>query len=275
MLPMPRLPEEDPLRSALGHDLFYDIRLSRAGNRSCESCHDLTTNGASPYAKDTTAAGKPLPRNTPTVFNAGLSYMLDWKGDASSLEEQAELALLSPDFMDEDWSDVLSKLDMDHDLVGRFKGAYGHGPDREDVLDAIGAFERTLVTPSRFDLWLRGDTAAISQKEKSGYQLFQGIGCAACHQGVNVGGNLFEKVGIFGPLHGKPREKLRVPSLRNVAVTPPYFDDGNAATLHDAVKQMAKAQLGRDLTDEQNEMIVAFLHTLTGAYNGRQLTAPK
>ena len=275
ILPIPPPPEEDPVRTALGQGLFFDRRLSRGNDRSCESCHDLGTNGASVNGKDQTPAGKPDTRNTPTVFNSGLSFRLDWEGDARSLEEQAERALFSPEFMDEDWPDVLSKLGSDRDLVGRFRRAYGRGPDRADVLDAIARFEETLVTPSRFDLWLRGNPAALSSEEIAGYKIFQAVGCAACHQGVNVGGNLFERVGVFAPLLGKPRETLRVPSLRNVAVTPPYFDDASAATLPEAVKQMARAQLGRELTPEQNAMIVAFLGSLTGTYRGHQLAAPR
>jgi cytochrome c peroxidase len=169
---------------------------------------------------------------------------------------------------------VLRRLRADPELVNQFEQAYRRGPDRADLLDAIATYERSLLTPgSRFDRWLGGDAAALSAKEQDGYQLFKSIGCISCHQGVNVGGNLFERHGIFHPL-GSPQPKiLRVPSLRNVATTAPYFHDGSAATLDDAVRKMAFAQLDDILTDQQVDAIVAFLRTLTGNYRGVPVTA--
>ncbi len=141
------------------------------------------------------------------------------------------------------------------------------------MLDAIATYERTLVTPgSRFDRWLGGDEAALSVEEQSGYQLFKSIGCVSCHQGMNIGGNLFERHGIFHPLASPEPEILRVPSLRNVATTPPYFHDGSTPTLDEAVRKMGAAQLDRILSDEQVEAIVAFLNTLTGTYSGAFVT---
>jgi cytochrome c peroxidase len=164
---------------------------------------------------------------------------------------------------------VLKKLDADAQLVGQFRDAYGHAPDRASLLDAIAVYERSLLTPeSRFDRWLGGDTSALTAEELSGYQLFKSLGCVSCHQGVNVGGNLFERHGIFHPLGSPKPEILRVPSLRNVAMTAPYFHDGSAPTLSEAVRQMAAAQLDRALSDQQVAAIVAFLDTLTGSYRG-------
>jgi len=152
--------------------------------------------------------------------------------------------------------------------------AYSHEPDRASLLDAIATYERSLLTPgSRFDRWLGGDTAALSAEEQDGYQLFKSLGCVSCHQGVNIGGNLFERHGIFHPLASPKPEILRVPSLRNVATTPPYFHDGSALTLHEAVRQMATAQLDQTLSDQQIEAIVAFLQTLTGTYRGAPVVA--
>jgi cytochrome c peroxidase len=152
--------------------------------------------------------------------------------------------------------------------------AYERAPDRASLLDAIATYERSLVTPgSRFDRWLGGDAAALSAEEQNGYQLFKSLGCISCHQGVNVGGNLFERHGIFHPLASPKPEILRVPSLRNVATTPPYFHDGSAPTLQEAVRKMANAQLDRTLSDQQIEAIVAFLQTLTGTYRGTPVTA--
>jgi cytochrome c peroxidase len=156
----------------------------------------------------------------------------------------------------------------------QFDKAYGHGPDRASLVDAIATYERSLVTPgSRFDRWLQGDATAISAEEQRGYQLFKSLGCVSCHQGVNIGGNLFERHGIFHPLAAPKPEILRVPSLRNVAMTPPYFHDGSAATLDDAVRKMAFAQLDDRLTDQEIDTIVAFLRTLTGTYHGVPVTA--
>jgi cytochrome c peroxidase len=152
--------------------------------------------------------------------------------------------------------------------------AYGGGPDAANIVDAIVNFERTLVTPgSRFDRWLAGDDAALSTSEQEGYRLFKSLGCVSCHQGVNIGGNLFERHGIFHPLASPKPEILRVPSLRNVATTPPYFHDGSAQTLDDAVRKMGLAQLNATLTDQQVQAIVAYLQTLTGNYRGRPVGA--
>jgi cytochrome c peroxidase len=170
--------------------------------------------------------------------------------------------------------EVLKKLNADPSMVRQFINAYGRSPDRANLLDAIATYERSLVTPgSRFDLWLGGNSAALSAKELDGYKLFKSLGCVSCHQGVNVGGNLFQRQGIFRPLVSAKPEIVRVPSLRNVATTPPYFHDGSAATLADAVRKMGGAQLDQTLTDQQVEAIVAFLHTLTGTYRGVPVVA--
>ena len=142
------------------------------------------------------------------------------------------------------------------------------------MLDAIATYERSLVTPSsRFDRWLEGDKLALSHDELQGYRYFKSMGCIACHQGANVGGNVFERSGVFHPLTDSGPILLRVPSLRNVATTAPYFHDGSAATLADAVRRMASAQLNRKLADPQTQAIVAFLNTLTGDYDGRPVRA--
>ena len=166
--------------------------------------------------------------------------------------------------------EVVSKLRADPEMVRQFRDAYGREPDVAALLDAIATYERSLVTPgSRFDRWLAGEADAITPEELSGYQLFKSLGCVSCHQGVNVGGNLFQRHGIFHPLGSPEPALVRVPSLRNVATTPPYFHDGSAPTLSEAVKAMGIAQLDRVLTDQQIAAIVAFLNTLTGTYRGQ------
>jgi cytochrome c peroxidase len=210
--------------------------------------------------------------NTPTVFNASLNFRLNWEGNVRSLEEGAERSLRNPAIMASSPDEVVGKLRADPEAVKEFRDAYGKEPDIASVLDAIASYERSLVTPnSRFDRWLAGETDAITQDELAGYQLFKSLGCVTCHQGVNVGGNLFQKHGVFHPLGSPAPELLRVPSLRNVATTPPYFHDGSAPTLPEAVKAMGVAQLDRVLTDQQTAAVVVFLNTLTGTYRGQEV----
>lgn len=170
---------------------------------------------------------------------------------------------------------IALKLGADPSMRERFVAAYGRWPEGDDVVDALASYQRTLVTPGgKFDRWLAGDGAALSADELKGYQLFKSLGCASCHQGVNVGGNLYQRQGIFHPLASPEPRILRVPSLRNVATTPPYFHDGSAPTLDDAVRKMAYAQLNATLTDQQVKALVAFLNSLTGTYHGALVGGP-
>ena len=265
-IPAPRV--QDAHRLSLGEKLFGDRRLSHGNTHSCLLCHDISSNGASANAHDT-PAGQPRALNTPTVFNVSLSFRLNWEGNIRSLEEGIERSLSNPAIMASSLDEVVSKLRADPEIVGHFLEAYGQEPNPKAVLDAIATYERSLVTPgSRFDRWLLGETDAIAAEELSGYQLFKSLGCISCHQGVNVGGNLFQRHGIFHPLGSPEPTLLRVPGLRNVATTAPYFHDGSAPTLSEAVKIMGTAQLNRALTDQQISSIVAFLNTLTGSYRG-------
>jgi cytochrome c peroxidase len=272
-VPLP--PAADPLKLALGEHLFADPRLSANGSRACISCHDIRTNGASANRLDKAIDGTKLPLNTSTIFNASLSFRLNWEGSFRTLEAQAESTLENQRAMGRSIDEVLGKLGADPDMQRQFREAYGHAPDRASLLDAIATYEQSLLTPgSRFDRWLEGDTTALSAEEQTGYGLFKSLGCVSCHQGVNVGGNLFERHGIFRPLASPKPEVLRVPSLRNVATTAPYFHDGSAPTLEEAVRRMGAAQLDRTLSEEQTKAIVAFLNTLTGTYRGAPVSAP-
>jgi cytochrome c peroxidase len=267
--PIPPPPAADPQKLALGERLFGDERLSGDGKLACTSCHDLKTNGAGDGRTLTAHDGSKLPFNTLTVFNAALSFRLNWEGNFRALGAQAESSLENPANMRTSVEVVLGKLNADPQMVQQFRAAYGRAPDRASFLDALVTFERSLLTPgSRFDRWLGGDATALSTEELDGYQLFKSLGCSSCHQGVNIGGNLFERQGIFRPLVPAKPEIVRVPSLRNVAMTPPYFHDGSAPTLKEAVHRMAAAQLDRTLSDQQVDCIVAFLGTLTGTYRG-------
>ena len=267
--PIPEAVIADPLKVRLGERLFGDTRLSHDNSRSCSSCHDLGANGAGRSSHDIGLDGSELPLNTLTIFNAALNFRFSWEGKFRTLESDALASLESPRIMGSSSSEVLEKLKADPAVRREFAAAYGRGPDIANVLDAIATFERTLVTPgSRFDQWLAGDATALSEDELNGYRLFKSMGCISCHQGVNIGGNLFQRHGIFRPLAAPLPEILRVPSLRNVATTPPYFHDGSAPTLDDAVRKMAAAQLNSTLTDQQVSAIVAYLQTLTGQYRG-------
>lgn len=265
----------DASRVALGARLFDDRRLSGDNRVACTSCHGMASNGAAADAMTWLPGRAPAAFNTPTVFNAAANFRLGWRGNIRSLEAQTASLLESQSVMQADIATVVERLRQDPVTNQGFREAYGRPPDRAALLDAIASFERSLVTPgSRFDLWLQGKGSALTAQELRGYRTFKAIGCISCHQGVNVGGNLFQRSGIFSPAarHGTPT--LRVPSLRNVATTAPYFHDGSAATLPQAIKAMGRAQLGVTLSPADTQDIGAFLHTLTGRYQGRPVKAP-
>lgn len=267
--PIPAAPANNPLKVQLGEKLFSDRRISHDNSRTCQYCHDIATNGASQKQHDVALDGAELPLNTPTVFNSTLNFRFTWEGKFRTVEADIESSLESPHTMGSSAAEAAEKLDTDLDMRGRFVAAYGRRPEGGDVIDALASYQRTLLTPgSRFDRWLEGNDAALSADELDGYRLFKSLGCSACHQGVNVGGNLFERHGIFHPLASPEPKILRVPSLRNVATTPPYFHDGSAPTLDDAVRKMALAQLNATLTDQEVKALVAFLNSLTGTYHG-------
>jgi cytochrome c peroxidase len=225
------------------------------------------------------------------VFNAALSFRLNWRGNFRSLEAQIEAVLLDPDLMNTTWDELLAKLRADAAYRKAFLATYGDRPEAAHVVDALATYERSLLTPdARFDRYLRGEPGVLEAEELQGYELFKTYGCIACHQGVNVGGNLFQRFGIFydpfSPRHpvsaadlGRltitgnetDRHVFRVPALRNVALTAPYFHDGRTASLEEAVEAMGESQLGRTLTGREIGLIAAFLRTLTGEYRGRPL----
>jgi cytochrome c peroxidase len=274
IMPIPPAAKADPRRVALGERLFADVRLSRDGTRACISCHDVESSGANRNRHDAELDGTPLPFNTPTVFNAALSFRLTWLGTVRDLKTHTEDALESPTTMGLSVGEAVARVAAIPALARRFRTAYGREPDGEALLDALTTYQRSLVTPgSRFDRWLSGDAAALTAAELDGYRHFKSVGCITCHQGVNVGGNLFQRQGVFEPLANGP-ETVRVPSLRNVAATAPYFHDGSAPTLAVAVRRMAAAQLGATLSDAETDAIVAFLNTLTGVYRGEPVSTP-
>ncbi len=294
ILPIPPVTGLDPAKIALGERLFHDVRLSHNRARSCATCHRVDRSGDDGRPRSLAADGRAYPRNTPTIFNVALNTRYNWDGNQRTLEATSEAALLSPDKMSANWPDLLAKLRSVADDVTAFGEIYNEAPTREHVLDALAVYQRSLRTPNaRFDQYLRGRSDALTKAEKQGYQLFKAYGCATCHQGVNAGGNMFQKFGIV-PTDGPPRDRdaddpgrlaitgrardqgvFRVPSLRNVGVTGPYYHDGRIETLAGAVDLMARRQLGKVLVSKEVDLIVQFLHTLTGTYQGKWLMRAK
>ena len=274
--PIPvRLYIPNPQKVKLGRLLFHDRRLSRNLRRSCASCHDLATNGASSLRFDTNDSGSLQRFHTPTVFNATMSFRLNWEGNIRSPRTLIFNALHRPELMGGERGIAVTQLQADKMMSTRFRQVYAGEVSEARIIDALYAFQETLVTPNApFDRWLRGKPSALTAQQKRGYEAFKSVGCASCHQGVNIGGNLYQKRGVFHPLGSGGPTVLRVPSLRNVGVTPPYFHDGSAPTLDEAVRLMGTTQLNLAIGQRDLNDIVAFLHSLTGEYRGRSLTSP-
>lgn len=282
----PSMPNTDPRKVRLGEKMFHDLRLSGDNTISCASCHNLSSGGADGMKKPVGIGGAHGTVNTPTVFNSTYNFTQFWDGRAESLEEQASGPVHNPVEMGSNWKQVLSKLKRDKNIKEAFLTLYPDGITSDNIVDAIATFERTLVTvDAPFDRYLKGDKTAISPQAANGYELFQSYGCASCHQGVSVGGNMYQTMGAMGDYFGDrgdvkdsdlgryqvtqreaDRYVFKVPSLRVVARTAPYFHDGTAQTLEDAVRYMAKYQLGRDIPNQDINAIVAFLKSLAGKY---------
>lgn len=285
--PIPLTVEVDKARARLGEMLFHDPRLSSSNAVSCAHCHVLAMGGADNQARSIGMSGRLGNINTPTVFNSSLNFVQFWDGRAHSLEEQIDGPLTNPVELGTSWDEVVTKLRQDPELQQLFAHSYPNGITADTIKESIATFERALLTPnSRFDRYLRGEQSAITENEKLGYQRFKSYGCVSCHQGVAVGGNMYERMGIIGDYffdrgniteadYGRynvsknehDRFEFKVPSLRLVALTAPYFHDGSAATLEEAVKVMGRYQLGRPIPDEDVVLIVAFLKTLSGDLN--------
>lgn len=281
--PLPVKLDLDGRKVALGKRLFHDKRLSKDNSLACAGCHELSNGGVDGRQFAVGVGGQVGPINAPTVLNSGFNFRQFWNGRAESLEEQAEGPVHNPKEMGSNWKEVVAKLGKDKPLVDQFRAIYGDGLHPRNIQDAIATFERSLVTQSRFDQYLRGEFKAINEDEKKGYELFKNYGCVACHQGVNVGGNMYQTFGVLGNYfqdrgnitdadlgrynvtkRAQDRFVFKVPSLRNVELTAPYFHDGSAKTLNHAVDVMFRYQLGRTAPDADKALIVAFLKSLTG-----------
>lgn len=269
----------------LGKTLFHDTRLSKTGNNSCNSCHNLATFGVDNLPTSKGDAGKFGDRNSPTVFNAAIHAFQFWDGRAKDVEDQAGGPILNPVEMAIPSKEFLIKrLKAVPEYQNKFKAAF---PGESDPLTytniqlAIAAFERTLMTPSAFDAYLQGEIKALNEEQRAGLNEFIQVGCIQCHSGAGLGGAMFQKFGVFGDYRtacnskgndvGKmaltksegDRDFFKVPSLRNVAMTHPYFHDGSVSDLKEAVKIMGQLQLNKKLSEEQVASIVSFLNTLT------------
>lgn len=279
---------EDPAKVELGKKLFFDPRLSRSGFISCNSCHNLSTGGSDNLPSSVGHNWQQGPINSPTVLNSSMNLAQFWDGRAADLQEQAGGPIANPGEMASTHDLAIEILRSIPGYVVGFSAVYGNSKiDLERVTNAIAAFEETLVTPnSRFDQWLKGDDNALTKAELKGYELFKNVGCVACHNGPAVGANSFQKMGMVAPyetdseVEGRSavtgrdadRFSFKVPTLRNVELTYPYFHDGAVWSLEQATDIMARLQLGRTLTESEIDSIVAFLKTLTGEQP--QLTLP-
>lgn len=270
----------NPALVELGKKLYFDPRLSKSGFISCNSCHNLSAGGTDNLKTSIGHNWQEGPINAPTVLNSSLNVAQFWDGRAADLKAQAGGPIANPGEMASSHILAVEVLQSIPAYVAEFKKALGTDKvDIDGVTKAIAAFEETLVTPnSRFDKWLMGDKKALTKQELEGYKLFKDSGCVACHNGPAVGGNSFQKMGVVEPYNasspaegrvavtGKDADRFnfKVPTLRNVELTYPYFHDGAANTLKEAVDTMGRLQLGKKFTDDENAKIVAFLKTLTG-----------
>ena len=280
---------------SLGQKLFFDPRISADGTVSCGRCHLAALYGTDGLAKSHGAHDKVLPRNAATVFNSGLNFKQHWRGEIPSVEEQAKKALLGPAFANPDYLTAMSRVKAISGYTEMFRKCFPGPADpvtEDNWGEAIGAYERTLLTPSRFDEYLGGKTEALTTEERHGLRTFISTGCASCHSGVGVGAHSFEKFGMvedyWAATGSKEVDKgrfdltkneddlyvFKVPGLRNVEMTPPYFHDGSAEQLPDAVRVMARVQFGTTLNDADTTAIVTFLKCLTGKPPQNFIEAP-
>lgn len=294
ILPIPLKTGVDTNKASLGEKLFFDKRLSANNQLSCASCHQLDAGGDDNLAIGISALSEQHIINTPSIFNVRYNFRQNWDGSVKTLQAQVEMVLNNQHEFDNNWHDVITTLSNDEVLTKNFYEIYPDGITRNSIIDALVEFEKTLTTPnSRFDRYLRKEEGSLSEKEIKGYRIFKELGCISCHQGVNIGGNLYQKFGVFynyiaergdikkvdfGRMNTTNRQMdayvFKVPSLRNIALTAPYLHDGSAETIEEAISIMGKTQLGRTLSTNEIQLIKSFLYTLTGEYKGKPLDEP-
>lgn len=263
----------------LGKKLFFDTKLSQDNTISCATCHPIEQGGTDNLRKSFGVKQRIGLMNTPTVLNSGFNFVQFWDGRAKTLEEQIDGPIHNINELATNWKEIVNKLKQDNNYVTLFQKVFKEQINGKNIKNAIAEFERSLVTPSRFDRYLLGDMTAITTYEKEGYALFKSYGCISCHQGKNVGGNFYEKLGVFKPYPFKDIEEnlgrykllktkaskheFKVPSLRNVGKTYPYLHNGSIQTLKQMILTMGEYQLGREIPLEDVRKIEAFLHALT------------
>lgn len=275
--PIPSSIDYDLEKSNLGKKLFFDSRLSKDSTISCVSCHDIYRSGDDGLKVAVGINGKEGIVNTPTVFNAVFNFAQNWDGSAKNLKEQAKGPITNPVEMGHNFDDLISELSKDKNYQEEFKKLYNKKISKELILDALFEFQKTLITPNApFDRYLRGDENAITPTQKEGYELFKSKGCIACHNGINLGGQLFAKFGMVGLIDDKnlglynitkdeeDKYYFKVPTLRNISKTAPYFHTGSVDTLYEAVEIMLYYQVGRETSESEIEKIVEFLNSLDG-----------
>jgi cytochrome c peroxidase len=270
--------------------LFYETRLSKGQDLSCNSCHNLANHGTDGRATSVGHRGQHGTRNAPTVYNAATHIAQFWDGRAETVEEQAKVPILNPIEMASSEKRIVAILTSIPGYATAFKGAF---PDAaqpitlDNVGDAIGAFERGLVTTSRWDKFIAGKSDALTAREKHGLRVFLDAGCMACHTGPQVGGSMFQRVGVMEPWPNQKdigrgaitrtaadRMMFKVPSLKNIADTGPYFHDGSAQTLEDAIRTMGRYQVGVVLSEEDVGAIAGWMRSLTGTVDPAYIAAP-
>jgi cytochrome c peroxidase len=277
--PIPANLVYEKAKAELGKKLFFDKNLSRDGKLACVSCHNVTKNGADTRAYSLSSEGKELGVNTPSIFNSALNNSFFFDGRVADRKKQVEISIESPSELDNSVDAITNRLIQSPEYKKMFDAIYLDSVTKDNLLDAIAEFEKALTTPnSKFDVYLRGDITVLSDDEKKGYEKFISTGCINCHNGVNVGENMYQKMGVFIPyrqdknLNGRidvtkrDRDKFvyKVPSLRNIANTAPYMHDGQVKTLKEAIISMREHQFGVLNNSKSIEQIEAFLHTLTG-----------
>ncbi len=277
--PIPQKIAHDKEKAFLGKKLFFDKRLSKNNTISCSSCHKLYEGGDDNQKFSIGINNRVTYINTPTVFNAIFNIAQFWDGRADNMTEQIKDVLQHPKKMDNDLKELTIKLKTIKEYNKMFNFIYPDGITIDNIIDAISEFQKTLITPnSRFDRYLNGEKNALTKEELKGYELFKSYGCISCHNGVNIGGNLFQKLGIMKPYIDKTnnlgrynvtkdeedKQYFKVPTLRNIALTAPYFHDGSQSNLKEAIKNVIIYQLGRIPNVDDINHIEKFLHTLTG-----------
>jgi cytochrome c peroxidase len=294
--PLPEVaPGKEPIteeKVALGRILYYEPRLSKSQKISCNSCHGLTQYGVDNQATSSGHKGQKGDRNSQTVYNAALHFVQFWDGRAPDVEEQAKGPVLNPvEMAMTSEKQAIAVLKSMPEYVDAFKKAFPNDKDPvtyDNMGKAIGAFERKLITPARWDKLLKGDQTALTAEEKAGFHTFVASGCQTCHAGALLGGNMYQKIGVVKPWpdtsdpgryqvtkNEADKFMFKVPSLRNIEKTGPYFHDGKIATLKEAIAKMADYQVGKTLSDADIQSIETWMKSLTGVIPADYIKQPE